>query len=127
MSKSLGLGAPATLDKLETIADSLAPPMALPFGYACCAICVDEIVTVSDDAICAGMVVYQQEAKLAVEPAAGAALAGLLGPLRERLAGKKCGVIVCGANMDAETYVGQLQRGVAHLDVLGVSQRLLTF
>lgn len=115
MSRSLAAGAPVTLDRVQTIADSLGAPMALPLGHALCAAYVDDVVTVSDDAICAGMVMFQQDAKLAVEPAAGAALAGLFGPLRERLQGKRVGVIVCGANIDAETYAGQLARGAVHL------------
>lgn len=118
MSKSLSLGTPSTIDKLKTIADSLAPPMALPLGHALCAAYVDEVVTVTDDAICVGMVVFQQDAKLAVEPAAGAAMAGLLGPLRERLRDKRVGVVVCGANIDVETYAGQLQRGAAQMESL---------
>lgn len=118
MSKSLSLGKASSIEKLETIADSLAPPMALPFGHALCAAYVDDMVTVSDDAICAGMVVFQQDAKLAVEPAAGAAMAGMLGPLRARLQGKRVGVVVCGANIDVATYTGQLERGAAHLTIL---------
>jgi threonine dehydratase len=50
-------------------------------------------------------------AKLAVEPAGAAATAALCGPLRERLAGKKVGVIVCGANIDAATFAKQLTGG----------------
>ncbi|MEW9917988.1 threonine/serine dehydratase [Marimonas sp. MJW-29] len=118
MSKSLAEGAPATLDKVQTIADSLGAPMALPLGHALCQAFVDDIVTVSDDAICAGMVIFQQDAKLAVEPAAGAGLAGLFGPLRGKLAGKRVGVVVCGANIDAETYAGQLMRGVENMELL---------
>ena len=122
MSLSLAEGAPATIPKLDTIADSLAPPMALPLGHALCAAYVDEMATVSDDAICAGMVVLQQEAKLAVEPAAGAAMAAVLGPFRAQLQGKKVGVVVCGANIDADTYTGQLARGAAHLpNLVGTS------
>ena len=79
---------------------------------------VDDVVTVSDDEICAGMVVLQQAAKLAVEPAAGAAMAGALGPLRGHLAGRRVGVIVCGANIDTESYLGQLARGQAALESL---------
>ncbi|MGB3244225.1 MAG: pyridoxal-phosphate dependent enzyme [Sulfitobacter sp.] len=115
MSRSLAAGKPVTLDKVQTIADSLAPPMALPFGYAVCSRFVDDIVTVSDDEICAGMVVLAQDAKLAVEPAAGAVVAGLLGPLRARLQGKRVGLIICGANIDAAGFETLLARGRAHL------------
>ena len=118
MSRSLASGAPVTIPEVNTIADSLGPPMALPFGHALCAVYVDDVVTVSDDAICAGMVVLQRAAKLAVEPAAGAAMAGALGPLRGQLAGRRVGVIVCGANIDTETYLGQMSRGQAALDSL---------
>lgn len=118
MSRSLAAKEPVTIEKVTTIADSLGAPMALPLGHALCEAYVDDIVTVSDDAICAGMVIFQQDAKLAVEPAAGAGLAGLFGPLRDRLQGKRVGVVVCGANIDATTYAGQLMRGVEHLGVL---------
>ncbi len=111
MSRSRAAGAPVTLDKVDTVADSLGPPMALPFGFAMCQANVDDIVTVTDDQICAGMVVMQEEAKLAVEPAAGAAMAGLLSPLRDRLKGKRVGLIVCGANIDAEGYLNLMERG----------------
>lgn len=121
MSKSLIAGEPVTIDKVDTLADSLGPPMALPFGHALCAAYVDEIVTVDDNQICAGMVVLQQEAKLAVEPAAGAAIAGVFGPLRDRLKGKRTAVVVCGANIDATTYAIQITRGAAQLDALTVT------
>lgn len=118
MSRSMAAGHPVTLDQVSTIADSLGPPMALPLGHALCAAYVDGMVKVSDDAICAGMVVFQQEAKLAVEPAAGAAMAGLLGPLRAQLVGKRVGVILCGANIDAATFQTHLARGIPHLEAL---------
>jgi threonine dehydratase len=49
-----------------------------------------------------------RSAKLAVEPAGAAALAGLMFPLRDRLEGRRVGVIVCGANVDPATYASQL-------------------
>ena len=122
MSQSFAAGKPVHLDTLDTIADSLAPPMALPFGYAVCRKYVDDIVTVSDDQICAGMVALQEQAKLAVEPAAGAAMAGMIWPLRERLQGKKVGVLVCGANIDVRTYMSQLERGQYYLAKEGTTE-----
>ena len=118
MSRSLAAGAPVTLEKLSTLADSLAPPMALPLGHAMCSAFVDEIVTISDDQICAGMVVLAEDAKLAVEPAAGAAMAGVLGPLRDRLQGKRVGVIICGANIDAAGFAKLALRGQDHVAAL---------
>jgi threonine dehydratase len=111
MSRSLAAGAPVTLEQIDTIADSLAPPMALPFGFSVVQRFVDDIVTVSDDEICAGMVVLQEHCKLAVEPAAGAAMAAAFGPLRARLKGKRIGVLICGANIDRATFSQLLTRG----------------
>ena len=118
MARSLAAGAPVTLDRVQTVADSLAPPMALPLGHALCAAYVDDIVRVSDDAICGGMVILAEDAKLAVEPAAGAAIAGAYGPLRDRLAGKRVGVIVCGANIDARGYAELAARGIDPAEAL---------
>lgn len=53
-----------------------------------------------------------------MEPAAGAAMAGALGPLRAQLAGRRVGVIVCGANIDTDSYLAQLTRGQAALESL---------
>ena len=60
-----------TLDKVDTIADSLGPPFSLPFGLSVIRQFVDDVVTITDDEILAGLVVLQEEGKLAVEPAAG--------------------------------------------------------
>jgi threonine dehydratase len=118
MHKSMATGAPVRLEQVDTIADSLGAPMALPFGHALCAAYLDDIVLLEDDDICAGMVAFQQEAKLAVEPAAGAALAAVMGPLRARLHGKRVGIIVCGANIDAQTYIRLMARGQGAFEAL---------
>ena len=104
-------GKPIQNANTNTIVDSLAPPMTLPFSYAVCKNYIDEIVTVSDDEICASMLMLQQEAKLAVEPAAAATLAALARPLNKKLKNKKVGLLMCGANIDALSYSSLLERG----------------
>ena len=111
MAQSVKIGKPVTLNSVDTIADSLAPPMALPFSYSLCKKFVDEFVTVTENQICAGLSLLQEEGKLAVEPAAGAVLAGAIWPLRKKLAGKKIGLVICGANIDAQTYERFLRQG----------------
>ena len=59
---------------------------------------------VDDDALRRAMGLLFRGVKLAVEPAGAAATAALLGPLRERLRGRRVGVIVCGTNIDAATF-----------------------
>jgi threonine dehydratase len=48
------------------------------------------------------------ELKLAVEPACAVATAAALGPLRERIRGKRVGVLLCGSNTDFETVMRHL-------------------
>ena len=115
MSQSMVVNKPVTLDSVNTIADSLAPPMALPFSYSVCKKFVDQFVTVTDNQICAGLSLLQEECKLAVEPAAGAVLAGAIWPLRKQLVGKKIGLIICGANIDAQSYGRFLKQGYEKL------------
>jgi len=115
MHRSFALGRPATIDAVHTIADSLAPPHAAPYTFGLCRRYVDELVLVDDDALCAGMVHLFRGMKLAVEPAGAASTAALLGPLRERLRGRRVGLIVCGTNIDLTTFQKHTARGAAVL------------
>jgi len=118
MSTSRNANEPVKMDEIKTIADSLAPPYSLPYSFALNQAFVDEVVKVTDDQICAGQTLYQEELKLAVEPAAGATLAAALGPLRNKVAGKRHALIVCGANIDSATFAQQIVRGQEHVSAL---------
>jgi len=61
-------------------------------------------VTVGDDELRSAMLLLFEELKLAVEPACAAATAAVLGPLRERVGGRRVGVLLCGANTDPLTF-----------------------
>lgn len=108
MHRSFAAGSPQKIEAVRTIADSLGAPHAAPYSYALTRRYVDELVMVSDDQLRAGMDLLFRSAKLAVEPAGAAATAALCGPLRQRLAGKRVGVIVCGANIDPQTFATHL-------------------
>ena len=107
MTRSFQAGSPQTIEKVRTIADSLGAPYALPYSFALCRANVDDIVRVDDEALRRAMGLLFQEMKLAVEPAGAAATAALVGPLRQRLRGKRVGVIICGANIDFATFSSQ--------------------
>lgn len=111
MYRSFQSGQPESLARMQTIADSLGAPHAAPYSFALARRYTDDIVLVDDDALCRGMALLFHEVKLAVEPAGAAATAALLGPLRDRLRGKRVGLIVCGANIDSASYSAFLQRG----------------
>jgi threonine dehydratase len=108
MRRSLDAGSPQAIDKVRTIADSLGAPHAAPYSFELVRRYVDDVVLVDDDALRAAMHLMFSSAKLAVEPAGAAAAAALLGPLAERLAGHRVGLVVCGANVDAVTFTRHL-------------------
>jgi threonine dehydratase len=108
MHRSFAAGEPRPIEKVGTIADSLGAPFALPYSFGLCRRFLDDLVMIDDDAMRRAMGLLFREMKLAVEPAGAAATAALCGPLRERLAGKRVGVIVCGSNIDTATFARHL-------------------
>jgi threonine dehydratase len=109
MHRSFDAGEPVGRTDVATIADSLAPPYALPYSYALCRANVDDLVKVSDQQLIDAMALLFRQLKLAAEPAGAAATAALLGPLRERVLGKRVGVLVCGSNIDIDTFAGHVR------------------
>jgi threonine dehydratase len=108
MHRSFAAGSPQSIDKVQTIADSLGAPMATPYSFGLCHRFVDELVLIEDDMMRQAMALLFRSMKLAVEPAGAAATAALCGPLRERLRGKRVGLIVCGTNIDVATFAAQV-------------------
>jgi threonine dehydratase len=104
MYRSFEAGSPQSIDRIDTIADSLGAPYALPISYALCRASLESIVRIEDREMIEAMRFLAAHARLVVEPAGAAATAALLGPLRERLAGQAVGLIICGSNISAEGY-----------------------
>lgn len=108
MHRSFAAGAPQSLERAHTIADSLAAPHTAPYGFALCKRYLDDLVRIDDLAMQRAMGLLFATMKLAVEPAAAAATAALCGPLRKQLAGLRVGVVVCGSNIDLATFARQV-------------------
>lgn len=104
MHRSFAAGSPQSIERVDTIADSLGAPHAAPYTFELCRRHLDGLVKVSDEALKRAMASLFSGAKLAVEPAGAAATAALAGPLRARLEGRRVGLIVCGANIDPATF-----------------------
>lgn len=111
MHRSFAAGSAQRLERVSTIADSLAPPMTLPYTYALCRASLDRLVKVTDDQIRSAMGLLFREMKLAVEPAAAAATAALVEHQAGDLRGKRVAVVVCGSNIDLATFARHLQSG----------------
>lgn len=91
--RRLAIAAPAT------IADGLAVKSPGELPWAMMQTYVDDIVTVSDDAIVQAMRLLLERAKLLVEGAGAAPLAALLGGKLEA-AGRQTALVVSGGNVD---------------------------
>jgi threonine dehydratase len=102
--RSLAAGKPVSIEKMNTIADSLACPHAMPYSFSLCEKFVDEVVLVNDAALMQATALLFNELKLAVEPAAAASTAALCGPLKERLEGKRVALIISGTNIDIDRF-----------------------
>lgn len=107
MHRSFEAGSPQSIDKVRSIADSLGSPHAAPYSFALCRRFVDRLVKVDDEALRRCMGLLFRDAKIAVEPAGAASTAALLGPLKDELRGRRVGLIICGSNIDLETFKTQ--------------------
>lgn len=104
MSRSFAAGAPQRIDQVNTVADSLGAPFALPYSYELARANVDRIVLIDDEAMRRAMGWIFREMKFALEPACVASTVALLGPLRETLAGKRVVLTFCGSNIDWQSF-----------------------
>jgi len=115
MAQSFAAGGAMKIGAMHGIADSLMAPHTEAYSYGLCRRYLDGLVTVTDDELRAAMLLLFEQLKLATEPACAAATAALLGPLRERLAGKRVGVLLCGTNTDPATFARHLEAAQAQL------------
>jgi len=104
MFQSFENDAAVRLEKVDTIADSLGAPMALPNSFAIAKQHVSEIVRIEDDAMREAMKLLMHGLKIMAEPACAATTAAICGPLHERLAGKSIAIIACGSNIGVEKF-----------------------
>lgn len=108
MHRSFASGRPESIERVNSIADSLGAPFALPYSFNLTRSNVDRLVMVNDQQLRECMGFLFQRMKLAVEPACAATTAAMLHPLRESLAGKRVVLIFCGSNIDWATFSEQV-------------------
>ena len=104
MSRSFISGKPESIEKVMTIADSLGAPFAMPYSFGLCMQNLEKVVLVNDDMLRSSMELIFRELKQVVEPAGAASLAAVLEILKNELSGMRLGVLICGSNIDLETF-----------------------
>lgn len=97
-------GEPVSTNSADTMADGMACRVPVPAAVATINSGADRIVTVSDAAIEAAMRYYYTDTHNVAEGAGAAALAALIQE-RDRMQGRKVGIILSGGNIDREIYV----------------------
>jgi threonine dehydratase len=103
MGQALAAGASVQIGNRKTIADGINAPYA---GERCLEVVqryVDEVVTVSEDEIVAGLRLLLERSKLAAEPAAATPIAALLAGKVTTRPGERVVCLVSGGNLDLET------------------------
>jgi threonine dehydratase len=103
------VGRPVSKPSADTFADGLATRNTYPLTFAALREGLAGFVAVPDAAISEAVRLLLSTTHTLVEGAGAAGLAGLLA-LRETLAGKTVGIVLSGANVDAETLRRVLAR-----------------
>jgi threonine dehydratase len=102
-ARSFEEGHVVALNRAETHADGVAVRQPDAGAFAIIRAGASRIVTVSDDAIAAAIRAYWTDTHNLVEGAGAAPLAALLAE-RERMAGKRIGVVISGGNIDLALF-----------------------
>ena len=95
---SLAKGEPVKLENMSTIADGIAANEPGDLTLAHVAQLVDEVVTVSDDAIAQALVMTAERMKLVLEPSGAAGVAAVMGKLGH--IESPVAVVLSGGNID---------------------------
>lgn len=104
MYRSFAAGHAVHLDRVDTIADGLAPPFVGELNYAIARDTVHEIVRVTDAEIITAMRFLAERCKLVAEPAGAAAVAALMAGKIATKPGATIAATVSGGNVDLAMF-----------------------
>jgi threonine dehydratase len=109
MSRSLAAGHPVTLDRTASIADGLLTVRPGDLTFAHVQAYVDEVVTVSDEALAAAVAWLSRHARLVVEPSGAATVAAVTAGLGHAdTASGRVVAIISGGNVAPEALARYL-------------------
>jgi threonine dehydratase len=100
---SLAAGRPVSTNRVRTFAEGMAVREPSPEAFAVIARGAERIVEVSDDEIAEAMRLLFRTSRTVAEGAGAGALAAFMQE-RDKMAGKRVGVILSGGNIDAGRY-----------------------
>ena len=106
MQASIAAGEPVTLTEVDTFCDGTAVKRPGDTTFAICRESLSEILTVTNEEVCAAMQLLWETCRTIPEPSGAMGLAGLARFAQtnaDNVRGKKLLAIICGANMDFST------------------------
>jgi threonine dehydratase len=107
LSAALAAGRPVPIVP-SSVADGLCAPRAGDRTFPLFRRLVDEVVTLTDEQILAGVRFVMERMKAVVEPAGAAGVAALLADKVGDVAGRRVGTILSGGNLDLRAVVARL-------------------
>jgi threonine dehydratase len=122
MAAAMKAGEPVRLEELDVFCDGTAVRKVGELTYPLCRDLVDELITVTNDEVCAAIQTLWEKKRCVPEPAGAMGLAGLV-KQREQVRGRRVLVLLCGANMD----FGQLAWIARHADIGAARRRYYRF
>jgi threonine dehydratase len=105
---------PVRRPRRATLADGLATLTVGTSAFALARTRVDQVVSVSENAIALAILRMLELEKTVVEGAAAVPLAAMLTGKLPRLAGKRVALLVCGGNIDPAILSRVIEMGLAH-------------
>ena len=110
---ALAAGRPVRIDSGPTLADGLAVPEVGARSFEIARTRVDEVVTVTEDAIALAILRLAELEKGVVEGAGAAPLAAFLAGTLPGLRGKRVVLVLCGGNIDPLVFSRVIEHGLA--------------
>ena len=121
MQASLAAGKPVRLNHVGIFADGVAVRRVGDETFRLCRECVDEIITVDTDHICAAIQDIFEDTRSIVEPAGGLAIAGAKKYIVDNeISGQDLVAICCGANVNFDRL-----RHIAERAAIGEEKEML--
>lgn len=122
MAAAWAAGEPVALDYVDVFCDGTAVKKTGAYTYPLCRELLDELITVTNEEVCAAVQVLWEAKRCIPEPSGAMGLAGVLKEAH-RLKGKSVLSIVCGANLD----FGQLAWIARHAGIGARRRRFYRF
>ena len=112
MSAALAAGHPVRVASESSLADGLAVPEVGPLAFEVARSRIEQVVTVSEEAITRAILRIAELEKGVVEGAGATPLAALLEGKLPQLVGRKVVLVLCGGNIDPTTLSRVIEHGL---------------